>query len=143
VPRNGPLASVAELALVRGFDARALARLAPHVTVAGEHAVDPNTASPEVLLAVVGNAAAVDRLLAARARAPIGDDDVDALLGDAAARPLLVTRAQYYAVRVVSGVGEIRRGVEATVWAPAGVAPTVVAWRPFTPDAGASPGTWR
>src|SRR6266705_2926809 len=53
VPRNAPFASLGELALVRGIDAAALARLRPYVTVAGEHAVNPNTAPREVLLAVV------------------------------------------------------------------------------------------
>src|SRR5262249_18280528 len=41
VPRNGPFATPAELALVRGIDAAILARLRPYVTVAGEHAVNP------------------------------------------------------------------------------------------------------
>src|SRR5439155_913036 len=71
VPRNAPFASVGELALVRGIDAAALARLRPFVAVADEHAVNPNTASREVLLAVVQDVAAVDRLLAERARRPL------------------------------------------------------------------------
>src|SRR6266446_986405 len=83
VPRNAPFASVGELALVRGIDAAALARLRPHVTVAGEHAVNPNTAAREVLLAVVQDAAGVDRLLAARGRGAIAAEDIAALLPDA------------------------------------------------------------
>jgi general secretion pathway protein K len=134
VPRNGPFATVGELALVRGIDARVLARLRPHVTAAGEHAehaVNPNTASREVLLAVVQDPAVVERLLAARARGPIGDD-LGSLLPDAAPalRLLLSVRGQLYAVRAVAGVGDVRRTVEATLWAPAGRDPEVVAWRP-------------
>src|SRR5437763_1240114 len=51
-PRNGPLASVGELALVRGFTRPAVERLRPHVTVAAEARVNPNPASREALLAV-------------------------------------------------------------------------------------------
>ena len=132
VPRNGPFATVGELALVRGIDARVLARLRPHVTAAGEHAVNPNTASREVLLAVVQDPAAVERLLAARARGPIGPDQLTALLPDAASalRLPLSVRGQRYAVRAVAGVGDVRRTVEATLWAPVGADPEVVAWRP-------------
>jgi general secretion pathway protein K len=132
VPPNAPFTTVGELALVRGVDAPTLARLRPYVTVAGEHAVNPNTAAREVLLAVVNDPAAVDRLLGARARGPITDDQLAALLPDAptAVRTALATRGQRYAVRARAGVGRVRRAVEATVWAPAGVDPVVVAWRP-------------
>ena len=131
VPRNAPFASVGELALVRGIDAAVLTRLRPFVTVAGEHAVNPNTASREVLLAVVQDAAGVDRLLAARRRGAIVAEDVAALLPDApyAVRLALVPRGQHYTVRAVGGVGALRRTVEATVSAPAGVEPEIVAWR--------------
>lgn len=130
VPRNAPFASVGELALVRGIDAAALGRLRPHVTVAGEHAVNPNTASREVLLAVVQDAAAVDRLLGARLHGPITAEDVAALLPDAppAVRLALTPRGQHYTVRAVGGVGTVRRAVEATLAAPSGVEAAVVAW---------------
>ena len=131
VPRNAPFASVGELALVRGIDAAALARLRPHVTVAGEHAVNPNTASREGLLAVVQDGAAVDRLLAARGRGPLAAEDIAALLPDApsAVRLALTPRGQHYSVRAVGGVGAVRRIVEATLAAPGGVEPEIVAWR--------------
>jgi len=131
VPRNAPFASVGELALVRGIDAAVLTRLRPFVTVAGEHAVNPNTASREVLLAVVQDAAGVDRLLAARSRGAIVAEDVAALLPDApyAVRLALVPRGQHYTVRAVGGVGALRRTVETTLSAPAGVEPEIVAWR--------------
>src|SRR5881296_4103625 len=131
VPRNAPFASVGELALVRGIDAAALARLRPHVTVAGEHAVNPNTASREVLLAVIQDAAGVDRLLAARRRGAIAAEDVAALLAGApdTVRLALTPRGQHYAVRAVGGVGTVRRTVEATLSAPAGLEPEIVASR--------------
>ena len=135
VPRNAPFASVGELALVRGIDAAVLTRLRPFVTVAGEHAVNPNTASREVLLAVVQDAAGVDRLLAARRRGAIVAEDVAALLPDApyAVRLALVPRGQHYTVRAVGGVGTLRRTVETTLSAPAGVEPEIVAWRSLEP----------
>jgi len=132
VPPNAPFASPAEIGLVRGVDARTLARLAPHVTVAPEHAVNPNTASREVLLAVLGDPVAVERVLSARADRPLADDDVTALVASDR-RGQLVTRGQYYRVRALAGVDALRRGVEATLAAPAGVEPEVVSWRPFVP----------
>ena len=51
---NRPLTDVAELALVRGFDDRVRARLRPFVTALPSFtAVNVNTASPEVLAAVI------------------------------------------------------------------------------------------
>ena len=51
---GGPLTDTADLALVRGFDERTRARLRPFVTALPRFtAVNPNTASPEVLAAVV------------------------------------------------------------------------------------------
>jgi len=131
VPPNAPFTSPAELGLVRGLDARALARLAPHVTVVPEHAVNPNTASREVLLAVLRDPVAVERVLSARADHPLADADLTALSGDAGAR--LAIRGQYYRVRALAGVDALRRGVGATLSAPAGVEPAIVTWRPFVP----------
>jgi len=53
---NRPLSDVAELALVRGFDEAVRARLRPFVTALPRFTpVNVNTASPEVLAAVVSN----------------------------------------------------------------------------------------
>ena len=53
---NRPLGDVAELALVRGFDEAARTRLRAFVTALPRFTpVNVNTASPEVLAAVVGN----------------------------------------------------------------------------------------
>lgn len=84
-----PLASLEELSLVRGFDADLLKRLRPYVTVYGPknmnvqaaHKVNVNTASREVLTAVLDAAhtgtslaqeeAAADRVLELRKQGPI------------------------------------------------------------------------
>src|SRR5437773_365412 len=139
-PRNAPLGSVGELALVRGFTRPVVERLRPYVTVAREARVNPNTASREVLLAVVDDPAAVERLLAARARAAIDPEkDLPAILPGAtpdaidALRARLTARGTSYTVRAVSAVGDLTRAAEATLFAPPGVAAEVTAWRPFRP----------
>ncbi len=52
---NRPMASVDELRLIRGFDAKTVAALVPYVTVlpATSNNVNVNTASPELLAALV------------------------------------------------------------------------------------------
>src|SRR5438034_617196 len=74
---------------------------------------------------------AVPRLLAARGRGPLAAEDIAALLPDApsAVRLALTPRGQHYSVRAVGGVGAVRRSVEATLAAPGGVEPEIVAWR--------------
>ena len=124
VPRNGPLGSLGELALVRGFDATTVARLRPYVTVAGEPRVNPNTAPREVLVAVLGDPVRVERILAERQRGPIEPSG-----------SWLTARGEHYTARVVAGVGELRRGVEVTLWALPGTPAEITAWRSIVPDA--------
>jgi len=126
---NEPLRTLGELRLVRGVDAEVLARLAPHVTVAGERAVNPNTASEEVLVALAGPAAAA-RVLAARRKTPLARAAFAALLPDVPPRRL-TDRGSFYRVTAVGEVGTVRRTIEATVRAPAGLEASVVAWRPI------------
>ena len=133
LPADRPLRSVGELVRIRGFDAGSVARLRPFVTVAGEATVNPNTAPREVLLAVVGDAAVADALLAARVRGPLTTEALPALVPNDDTRQLLAPRAQHYLVRVVAGVGEVRRATEATLWSPGGAEPEVVAWRAVLP----------
>ncbi|HEV8197335.1 MAG TPA: hypothetical protein VGP87_11880 [Gemmatimonadales bacterium] len=52
-PRNGPLASLDELRLVRGFDSLTVSHLATLLTVRGSGVVNPNTASFPVLHATL------------------------------------------------------------------------------------------
>lgn len=135
LPRNAPLATLGELALVRGVDAKTLAALRPYVTVAGEHAVNANTAPKEVLQAVLGDPSAVERVLAARARTPLDTDALDAELAalPPTSRGLLTVRAQHYTAHAIAQVGDIERAADATLWAPQGAPTTVVAWQPTRP----------
>ena len=120
-PTNGPLTNPAHLRFVRGFDADALARLAPHVTVAGEGTINPNTAGPVVLGAWVGDPRETRRLLAARAR------DVQAC----GARPQCTVRSSYYLVHVRAEVGRIERRATVTLLVPNGLPAGIHAWWPL------------
>ncbi len=53
-PRNGPLASIEELSLIRGFDRPSVARLRTLLTTDGDGTVDLNAAAPSVLAAMPG-----------------------------------------------------------------------------------------
>jgi general secretion pathway protein K len=131
LPPNAPLESVAELARVRGFDAALVERLRPFVTVAGEPAINPNTASREVLTAVLSDVTTVDRLLAARTAGPLSDETLNGLFADRPAiRQRLTLRGQHYTLRALAGVNEIRRAIEATLDAPLD---RIVAWRQLPP----------
>ncbi|MGH7893601.1 MAG: type II secretion system minor pseudopilin GspK [Candidatus Binatia bacterium] len=116
---NRPLASVGELLLVRGIDARALERLRPFVTTAGEDGVNPNTAPPDVLFAVWFDPTRVGELLAARTRGPVECGDL----------PHCTTRSTTYTIRATGSVGAAERMVEAKVRVLAGVDAEVVGWR--------------
>jgi general secretion pathway protein K len=129
VSPNAPLRTLGELRLVRGVDASVLARLRPHVTVAGERAVNPNTASEEVLVALGGRAGAA-RVLAARRQEPLARETFSTLLPDVPPRQL-TDRGSFYRVIALGEVGAVRRGIEAMVRAPAGLEAEVVAWRPL------------
>ena len=136
LPRNAALRTVGELGLVRGFDRATVERLRPFVTVAGERAVNPNTAPREVLLALTGSPSTVERLLATRSGRALGRADFAALLPGVPGERLC-ERATAYTVRAVATVSEMRRAAAATLWVPAGtgVDPQVVAWLPLANDA--------
>jgi general secretion pathway protein K len=75
LPRNGPMRSYAELALVRGFTPDVLAKLRRFVTVLpdGEQKINVNTAPAEVLLVAdprLADEGLVKRIVAARSMAP-------------------------------------------------------------------------
>jgi general secretion pathway protein K len=118
-PANRPLGTVGELLLVRGFDAAALERLRPFVTVAGEDGVNPNTAPPDVLLAAWPDPGRVGTLLAARERDAVACEDL----------PSCTTRSATYRVRATANVGSVSRTVEALVRVLPGVDAEIVGWR--------------
>lgn len=116
-PANRPLRTVGELLLVRGVDGATLERLRPFVTVAGEDGVNPNTAPPDVLLAIWPDPGRVGTILAARERGPVACDDL----------PTCTTRSATYTVRATGTVGAVSRTLEALV--RPGTDAAIVGWR--------------
>jgi len=65
--KNGPLHSLEELALVKGFSAEVLRLVTPHLSVNGDERVNINTASVEVLI----ERPLAERILTYRSTAPL------------------------------------------------------------------------
>jgi general secretion pathway protein K len=125
---NRPLRTVGELLLVRGVDATVLDRLRPLVTTASEDGVNPNTAPPDVMLAVWPNPSRVAELVAGRARGPVACDDL----------PGCTTRSRSYTVRATGTVGRATRTAEALIRVLGTIDAEVAAWRWTTDPAGAT-----
>ena len=100
LPRNGPLADVAELELVRGFDLGRLGTLRPLITVRGTDQIDVNAAPAPVLATLPGFGPEAVALIANRRAAgrPLrSTDELLSLLPPSARHPLL-SRYQEYAL---------------------------------------------
>lgn len=119
-PRNAPLAAVAELRLVRGFDSALVRRLEPLLTTSGDDQVDLNAAPPQVLASLPGlDAAGIATVLARRAAAPIrSTDELLALLPESA-RVALLGRYQEFTARAAYAPGRVRIRVRGRAGRPA------------------------
>ena len=133
LPRNGPFAHVSELALVRGFDAAAMAMLREMVTVGGSAQMDVNAAAPAVLATLPGfGAEAVARVARRRAEGrPIRSAEELLSLLSPEARHSLLARYQDFSLaagfapsRVVVRVEGAVRGMPAVSAARLTVVPT-------------------
>ncbi len=93
-PRNGPLVSLRELALVRGFENLDSARLAETLTVRGRGQVNLNRAAPAVLRAVLDVPEELARLIRERNQRGLPVENLDHLIGLASPslRPVLAAR---------------------------------------------------
>jgi general secretion pathway protein K len=132
---NVPMVQVEELYRVRGFDARAVAKLKPHVTALGERTkVNANTASEPVLAAILGDKP--DKLAALvrtrRAKPFRSDAELKAAVGTEAAA-LFDVKSAFFLVRVNVAQDDVNLSTEALVRriAPGAAAanPTAVVWR--------------
>jgi general secretion pathway protein K len=117
VSANRPLVDVAEIALVRGFDAEVMARLRPFVTaLPGSTLVNVNTAPPQVLAAVVDGLSldAALELAAQRDRAYFVDiaDFTARLPRGAVVAGAITVNSQYFTASARAIIGGVEaRGV--------------------------------
>jgi hypothetical protein len=94
--RHGPLAAVAELRFVAGFDSSSVAMLAQVATTRGSGAVNVNEASPEVLDAIVDLPHEAIEILRSRRRLSRSVGSLDELLA-LSSRPTRELMLQDYA----------------------------------------------
>ncbi len=135
---NRPLAQVEELYAVRGFDARAVAALRPFVTVLPVRtAVNANTASPEVLAAILPSLSReeVRALVDARRKIAFKDRaDLKAKAQAAAAAAIdasLDVKSDHFLVQVGVSQDDVQVAAEALVarLAPGATPATAIIWR--------------
>jgi general secretion pathway protein K len=117
LPRNGPLADIAELRLVRGFDSAEVERLRPLLGVGGGGRLDLNSVRPELLQVIPGmSAEAVEAVLRRRlgARQIASTDELLSMLSPAARGQLLGRYQEFSAVALYSPatlVAQVEGGV--------------------------------
>jgi general secretion pathway protein K len=134
VPRNGPLADVGELTLVRGFDSSRVAQLTRLLSTDGTEQLDINAAPPELLATLPGlTAEAVEALLSWRSNGQRieGAEQLIALLSPAA-RETLLQHYQEFTRQVVYTEPRITAVVEGGV---RGALPTAIAVLTLVPAA--------
>ncbi len=120
--KNGPLDSLDELLLIKGFDSEVVAILAPHVTVYGSDRINVNSASKEVLLALSDqmDEAAVKRIIDTRQEQPFKNlqqlqqlPGMETLYG--AIYTYIDVKSDTFRIRSLGQVGDGSRTVEAVV----------------------------
>jgi len=127
-PANGPFTSIHHLAFVRGVTPTVLDRLAPYVSAGGQPGLNPNTASPAVLEAWLGDPVRVARILATRDETTI----------DCVGLRHCMLRSRRFLVHVRATVGPVDRAADVTILAAPGLQSTIERWEP--PFAGSRPG---
>ena len=132
---NQPMVQVEELYRIRGFDAAAVDKLRPHVSaLPGRTAVNANTASSEVLAAIMPELSADEVLSLVQSRNARPFKDKADLAGRAkkASAPALDTaidvKSSFFVVRVNVAQDDVFLGEEALV-ARGANASTAIIWR--------------
>jgi general secretion pathway protein K len=118
--KDGPLDTVDELLLIKGFTPEIVQKLTPYVTVAGVSKLNVNTASKELLLIWDSDvtASAIEQLLERRQENPFKSlAEVQETLGIAAYSALnrnvdIAVISQFYQIRSVAQVNDGVRTVE-------------------------------
>jgi len=139
---NQPLASVDELRLVKGFDAKTVMTLLPFVTVlppGTATAINVNTASPELLAALAGKDLAwAERLAENRKEVSIKNagEFTTALQLPPGAQPLasglVDVKTDYFLITLETSIGRHQRRTLALMQRPAGAKATI--WQWFRPE---------
>jgi general secretion pathway protein K len=135
---NRPMVQVEELYLVRGFDAKAVAKLRPFVSaLPARTTVNANTAPPEVLAAILPelSPAEIGELVASRRDKPF-KDRADLKARAAKASPTAVdaaldVKSDYFLVQVAVAQDDVQVATEALVAraAPGATPATAIIWR--------------
>ena len=141
---NRPLASVDELRLVRGFDAKTVAALLPYVTVlppaASSTEINVNTAAPEVLAALVNlDVASAQRIADVRRGKPFNNvGEFNAKLPASLARPAggMSVKSDFFLVTLDTSIGRHERRSEALVQRSATDKSTTLIWHRQLPLTG-------
>jgi general secretion pathway protein K len=119
-PRNGSLASVDELRLLRGFDSATVRRVAPFLTTSGQILLDLNAAPPEVLATLPGlDATGVALIAARRGLVPLRDADQLLALLPESSRAGLLGRYQEFTARAAYAPGRVVLRVRGAAGSPA------------------------
>ena len=122
-PRNGPMPTIGDLRLVKGIDDATFAKLRNYLTVAPETAVNPNTASPEVLACLepelTQNPDTVKAIINARSARPFATvtdlmNDVPSAAAITKLSGDLTLRGQYFSIGGVGNYAGARKLVFAT-----------------------------
>jgi len=135
---NQRLASVEELRLVRGFDAKTVAALAPYVTVLpADSDINLNTASPLLLSALLGvDLASAQRIADTRIQNPLQNAGALVKLlppGVPAPQVGAGVKSDFFLVAIDTQIGRHERRTEALVHRAAGGKSTSVEWHRMQP----------
>ncbi len=125
-PRNDPLRTVAELALVKGFGPKEIEALLPYVTVFGseDDPVNVNTAAPEVLRVLdphLYDGVLVERIVAAREARPFASltelRELDGMkvFGETKLKELFALKTRLFRIRSTGEVDGTFRSIEAVL----------------------------
>jgi general secretion pathway protein K len=136
-PRNGPMPTIGDLRALKGMDDLTFLKLANYVTVSQENAVNINTASPEVIAALVpefaDNPKLVEEIVTVRMFRPFTNiTDVGNLPGigqfisDISGQ--LTTRSNYFTIIGQGDFAGARRRIYATFQRDSNGSASLTAW---------------
>jgi general secretion pathway protein K len=141
--RNGKLATITELSLVKGFTPEIVAKLKPFVTIYADQAGEPqsrvniNTASKEVLAALDDEIddRMAERILEARRLKPFSETYTLAQIAGAEAiysriGRYVIYKGSLYRITSIARVKETARTVEAVIRLPGGLQDTL-SWQEY------------